>query len=26
LIEGCCWSKSFLWLSWSHHFESFTVN
>jgi hypothetical protein len=30
LIEGCCyqesyWIKGSYWLSWSHHFESFTV-
>ena len=30
LIYGCCpqgsyWTKGFYWLSWSHHFESFTV-
>ena len=30
LIEGCCYQESYLtkgcsWLSWSHHFESFTV-
>jgi len=28
LIEGCCWSywtKGSLWLSWSHHFDSFKV-
>jgi hypothetical protein len=29
LIEGCCkegnyWTKGSSWLSWSHHFESFT--
>ena len=31
LIEGCCkrgsyWAKGSSWLSWSHHFESFTVS
>jgi hypothetical protein len=30
LIEGCCqkgsyWTKGSYWLSWSHHFERFTV-
>ena len=30
LIEGCCqqksyWTKGLYWLSWSNHFESFTV-
>jgi hypothetical protein len=30
LIEGCCyqgnyWTKDYYWLSWSQHFESFTV-